>query len=297
LIGILNILKPPGMTSQNVVSYVKRVLNVSKAGHTGTLDPGAAGVLPVCIGKATKVSEYLLNDKKSYRGELALGFTSDTLDKYGKVQHTGHSKFDPDAIVKAFEKFKGKIQQVPPMFSALRQDGKRLYEIARQGKVVERKVREAHIYELKILCIKENKVLFDVTCSKGTYIRTLCSDIGKSLGSDAIMTFLLRTKTGPFEIKDAVTLDELAECARNNTPFDLLYPTHYALNEYSRVFVNEEVGRKVANGQALKLGDVIDYENREYDNFILIFDVSGKFIAVGKRLEKGEVIKVDKVFA
>jgi len=214
--GIVNILKPPGMTSQDVVTVVKRILKVKKAGHTGTLDPGAAGVLPVCIGKATRIAEYLLNDTKSYRAEMTLGLRSDTLDKYGTIEHIDVPELNPGEIKKVFDTFKGYIQQIPPMYSAVKQGGKPLYELARKGIVVERKTRKVCIYNLHIVNVENNTILFDIDCSKGTYIRTLCSDIGKALGSDAIMTFLIRTKTGPFDIKSAITFDELNKASMEN---------------------------------------------------------------------------------
>lgn len=294
--GILNILKPPGMTSSNVVSYIKRTLNVKKVGHTGTLDPGAAGVLPICIGKATRVSEYLLNDRKSYRAEMCLGFISDTLDKYGKVESTLNPGQSLDKIYSTFENYIGRIEQIPPMYSAVKYNGTKLYTLARQGIVIERKIREANIYDIKILKINGNNILFDVTCSKGTYIRTLISDIGKSLGSDAIMTFLLRTKTGPFEIKSAITLDELKLLYDNGNIDKVIYPAYMALESYSRVFIDESLSEKASNGVGFPMNAVIKYETRDYDDTLLIFDINDNFIATGK-LISNNYIKIDKVFS
>lgn len=294
--GIINILKPPGMTSQNVVSYVKRVLKIKKAGHTGTLDPGAAGVLPVCIGKATRVAEYLLNDKKAYRGELEIGLRSDTLDKYGIVEKVGIPDIDDDDIYRAFSRFRGRIEQLPPMFSAVKQNGKKLYELARQGIEVERKTREVFIHDLSIISIEKNKVMFDVKCSKGTYIRTLCSDIGKHLGSDAIMTFLLRTKTGPYGIEDAVNLYDLDYANRNGELKNVICSTDSALIEYSRVYVDETLSKRVLNGMGFYYDNKVKYEQRSYDDLLLIFDNHNNFIAIGKKAGEGKFIKIDKVF-
>ncbi|KPU43899.1 tRNA pseudouridine synthase B [Oxobacter pfennigii] len=294
--GILNILKPPAMTSQDVVSYVKRLVKADKAGHTGTLDPNAAGVLPVCLGKATRVTEYLLNDKKSYRAELMIGALSNTLDKYGEVEFLSHELNSHEKIYEALLSFKGNIKQIPPMFSALKHNGRRLYELARQGEEVERKVREVFIYDLSLINIEGNRVIFDVTCSKGTYIRTLCSDIGKYLGSDAIMTFLLRTKTGPFDIKDAITLDELKCAVENDNVKSYLHGTDKALEEYSRVYIDDELSKRVLNGVGFNFDECNTFEKRNYDDVILIYN-NENFLALGRRNDINDFVKIDKVFA
>lgn len=284
------------MTSQNVVSYVKRVLAVSKAGHTGTLDPGAAGVLPIVLGKATRISEYLINDKKAYRAEMMLGYKSDTLDKYGNVNALEEPLLDEDDIYKAFDSFKGRIEQLPPMYSAVKHNGERLYALARQGIEIERKKREAYIFDLNIIKVDGNMVLFDVTCSKGTYIRSLCSDIGKSLGSDAVMTFLIRTKTGPFTIDNAVTLDELKDTAEKGLTSSILYPIHSAIEGCSSVFLAPVLSRKVKNGVGFNLVESIEYDEASNTNTVLIFDENREFIAVG-RISSDKYVIIDKVFA
>lgn len=294
--GILNILKPPGMTSQNVVSFVKRTVKEKKAGHTGTLDPGACGVLPVCIGNATRISEYLLNDKKSYRAEMMLGFKSDTLDKYGTLEKVDVPRLSENDIYNAFQSFKGSIEQLPPMYSAVKIEGRKLYELARQGKVVERKPKRINIYDINILKISLNTVLFDVTCSKGTYIRSLCSDIGKYLGSDAVMTFLLRSKTGPFDIRDSITLDELKEHAENESIDAVLYPAHFGLSDFSRVYIDDITAQKVKNGNGFYIDKVIKFEEMISNDLLLIFDPSSDFIATGIKDERG-FIKINKVFS
>jgi tRNA pseudouridine55 synthase len=294
--GIINVLKPPGMTSQNVVSYVKKELNVKKAGHTGTLDPGAAGVLPVCIGKATRVSEYLINDKKSYRAELQLGYKSDTLDKYGIVEKASIPDFNKDDIERVFESFKGVIYQTPPMFSALKKDGVRLYDLARAGITVDRKERKVNIYDINILTINGYKILFDVTCSKGTYIRTLCSDIGEALGGYGIMSFLLRTRTGPFDISKSVKLDDIKGILYNGNIDDILNPTFYALDEYSRIFVPREIADKIKNGVGFHYSDIKRYEKRNNDEILVIFDEENNFLAIGKITKENNQINIDKVF-
>jgi tRNA pseudouridine 55 synthase len=295
--GILNILKAPGMTSQNVVTYVKKTLKADKAGHTGTLDPGAAGVLPVCIGKATRISEYLLNDKKTYRAEMRIGLRSDTLDKYGNVENIGAPILNDAVIKKAVNSFKGPIQQVPPMFSAIKREGVRLYELARKGIEVERPARDTYIYDIIIINVTDNTVLFDVTCAKGTYIRSLCSDIGKSLGYDAIMTFLIRTGTGPFRINESITLDELRTIADNNEVRSVLHPIEYGLEGYGRIYIDKSLSEKVKNGNGFGMDKISKYEPKLYNNMLLVFDNDGSFIAVGSLTENGLFIKIDKVFA
>lgn len=285
------------MTSQNVVSHVKRILKVKKAGHTGTLDPGAAGVLPVCIGKSTRVSEYLINDKKSYRAEMRLGFKSSTLDKYGDMEDLHFTAPGDDAIYDAFMKFKGPIKQLPPMFSAVHVGGKRLYELARQGLVVEREYRAANIYNIDILKIDGQYILFDVTCSKGTYIRSLCSSIGQALGTDAIMTFLLRTKTGPFEIESSITIDELNYIVSEGSISEVLHSTDAALDGYGKVWVDNTIYNKVINGNGFPAAKIIKYENGIYDNMVLIYNCNNIFAATGVFSEDKNFIKIDKVFA
>ncbi|MDI6618254.1 MAG: tRNA pseudouridine(55) synthase TruB [Clostridiales bacterium] len=293
--GIINILKPPNMTSQDVVSYVKKILNVKKAGHTGTLDPGAAGVLPVCIGKATRISEYLMNDKKTYRTEMSIGFKSNTLDKYGDIEKVPYSPEDKDKIYDAFNNFRGKIEQIPPMFSAVKVKGKKLYELARSGITIDRAPRSIFIYSIDIINVEGNNILFDVTCSKGTYIRTLCSDIGKLLSSDAIMTFLLRCRTGPFTLDNSVTLFELEQYVHENNVEAVLFPVESALPDCSRVYIDDALFCKVKNGVGFHINEALRYEKRKREDIILIFNRCNKFAAVGAIDAEGHV-KVKKVF-
>lgn len=285
------------MTSQNVVSHVKRILKVKKAGHTGTLDPGAAGVLPVCIGKSTRVSEYLINDKKSYRAQMKIGFRSSTLDKYSELEDLNFSMPDEGIVYEAFKKFIGQIKQLPPMYSAVHVGGKRLYELARQGITIEREERIANIYNINILKIQGYDVLFDVTCSKGTYIRSLCSSIGQALGTDAVMTFLLRTSTGPFEIENSITLDELDTIAGNGKINEVIYPTEAALEGYSKIWVDNSTFDKVKNGNGFPAESVIKYDRGAYDGMVLIFNSDDVFAATGHFSEDKNSIKIDKVFA
>jgi tRNA pseudouridine55 synthase len=207
--GILNVNKPAGMTSHDVVAILRRLTRMKRIGHTGTLDPMATGVLPVCLGKATRIVEFLSEDDKSYQCEMRLGFTSDTQDVWGQLKETGAVIPEEEEIEKVLLGMIGDIDQIPPMFSALKVGGKKLYELAREGIEIERAPRRRHIRALKILEIDGDCVRFDVTCSKGTYIRTLCHDAGNQLGCGAIMTALVRTASGVFKLEQAMSLETL----------------------------------------------------------------------------------------
>lgn len=246
--GIINILKPPGMSSHDVVYSVRRKTRIKKVGHTGTLDPNAAGVLPICIGQATKVSNYLLEDTKAYRGELCLGITTDTQDMYGTILEKNPVSCSANEIKEAVLSFVGEYEQLPPMYSALKVNGKKLYDYAREGIELERKSRRVYIYSIDIIYIKDNKVLFDVVCSKGTYIRTLCHDIGLKLGCGGIMSFLIRTKSGVFNIEDAITLEELQ--GHDNVE-ELLKPADYPLVNLPKVEIHESQRTLVLNGNKI----------------------------------------------
>lgn len=242
--GIVNVLKPPGMTSHDVVSRIRRIYGVKKAGHSGTLDPDAAGVLPVFIGNATRLLEYAASGIKHYRAEGILGIRTDTGDDSGNVLET---KTVPEISVAEFEdtlqQFRGKILQVPPMYSALKINGKKLYEYARKGIEIERAARPVDILHLD--CIKLFPPFFclDIECSKGTYIRTLLEDIAVSLGTCACMTFLLRTKAGDFSIEESFTLNEIAE-----NPVKVLLPPEYAVRKMEKLCVNVLQAFRITNG-------------------------------------------------
>ncbi|SEF45870.1 tRNA pseudouridine55 synthase [Caloramator fervidus] len=242
--GVLNILKPPGMTSHDVVDYIRKIFKVKKVGHTGTLDPGAAGVLPICIGKATKIVEYLTNDIKEYICELTLGNATDTFDKYGNFLHEEKdcSYITENDIKKIIGCFLGEIEQIPPKYSAIKINGKRAYELARHGVDIEIPSRKVFIYEIELMHFSLPKVLLRVVCSKGTYIRTLCNDIGNALGCSGYMSFLLRTRAGNFKIQDSIPLDMLS---KDNIDEILVkiedaldFPNFYVENKYKKLLIN-----------------------------------------------------------
>lgn len=288
--GIINVLKPPGMTSHDVVNVIRRLTGVRRTGHTGTLDPGAAGVLPVCVGKATRVSEYVLQMDKSYRAELSLGRATDTEDAAGKT--TLEKPVPPLTMIDfaaVLQEFQGESTQIPPMYSAVKIGGKKLYELARQGQVIEREPRNITIYQIKLLDAYQQSVLFDVTCSRGTYVRTLCREIAEKLGTVGHMSFLLRTHVGPFHIDDAWTFEELTAKQEAGRLQETLLPLDTALKHLSKIIVSEEQAVHVKNGKAIPLEAAGDDQQR-----VRLYDALGNFLAIAS-IDK-EKIKPEKVF-
>lgn len=212
--GVLNVLKPPGMTSHDVVAVVRRLLRQKRVGHTGTLDPGAAGVLPVCVGQATRLAEYLSELGKVYRAEVVFGVATDTQDGFGSVtERRPCPGLTAAAVRDVLPRFTGPVRQVPPMVSAVKVGGRRLYELAREGREVERAARTVTIHRLALLHFQpgpEPVARLEVACSKGTYVRVLAADIGAALGVPAHLAHLVRTAAGPFDLTGSVTLEELA---------------------------------------------------------------------------------------
>ncbi len=207
--GVLIINKHEGVTSHRIISAVRRLYDTSRVGHTGTLDPIATGVLPVLLGRAAKASDYLMAHDKAYRCEMKLGLTTDTEDITGEVLERSEKLPTEEEVLSACAEMVGKISQIPPMYSAIKIGGRKLVDIAREGGVVEREPREVEIFSLACRKVSEDTYVLDVECSKGTYIRTLCSDIGKKLGCGAVMSSLVRTRTGKFTLEDCVTIEEL----------------------------------------------------------------------------------------
>ena len=277
--GILNINKPSGMTSHDVIRDLRRLLNIKKIGHTGTLDPMATGVLPVCIGKATRTVEYMDLDFKKYRCTLLLGICTDTQDIWGKIlEHNSTVGITVEMVRKVFSEFHGLITQTPPMYSAVRVDGRRLYEYAREGKAVDVKSRQVYIRDITIehfdfpYDLDSKKVRFTVECSKGTYIRTICQDIGQKLGCGAVMESLCRIESGRFKIEDALDLDDLINTYSKKIIEDdkhyriepaaedavkkiekLLKPVDYPLNHFGIVAVDSYMAKKFIDGWHISL--------------------------------------------
>ena len=219
--GILNVYKEPGFTSHDVVAKLRGICKQKKIGHTGTLDPEASGVLPVCLGNATKLCDLLTDKDKEYRAVLLLGVETDTQDTTGQILAEKEVNAGEEDVRSAILSFVGPYDQIPPMYSALKVNGKKLYELAREGQEVERKARRITIHEIRILEINLPEVKLEVTCSKGTYIRTLCHDIGQKLGCGGCMKELLRTRVERFGLEDSIRLGEIAQLQKENVQKDI----------------------------------------------------------------------------
>lgn len=284
--GVLNVLKPAGMTSFDVIGFLRRVTRQKKIGHTGTLDPSAVGVLPLCFGNATKAIEFMMDKDKVYRAELTLGSATDTQDSSGTVLYSNEVKASEGEIVNAVMSFLGEIEQLPPMYSAIKIGGKKLYELARQGETIEREKRSITIYDLNIIRIWDNKVLFDVHCSKGTYIRTLCNDIGEKLGCGGHMSFLVRTKAGKYDIASAITVEEIQDLAEKGSVSDVLQSVETVFEDYESIVLNDRDLGKYSNGVWIEFNN----EDKNIKALYKIYDNKQNFIGIGELFEKEYVV-------
>lgn len=285
--GILNVLKPSGMTSFDVVAYLRGVLKTKKIGHTGTLDPDAVGVLPICIGKATKAIEYIIDKNKTYRAELTLGITTDTQDGSGNIMSTKDVKVTNEDVESVIKGFLGEQMQMPPMYSAVRINGKKLYQLAREGKTIERQARGIIIHQISVVKIEHQTIMFDVTCSKGTYIRTLCHDIGEKLGCGGHMSYLLRTQSGLFTLTDTLTLEEISELSQKGLIQQAMLPTDYVFGHYGAIVIEGEALGKLLNGVAIEVKGASEGLLRIYGEdkeFIGIGQIVAGFLQIKKRL-------------
>ena len=284
--GIINLNKPSGMTSHRCVSAMRKILGIKRIGHTGTLDPQTSGVLPICIGSATRIMEYLDLDFKKYRAELTLGLVTETQDIWGEVivdfrDEMRKYNVTREGIMSAFAEYIGRVEQIPPKYSAIKVNGRRLYEYARVGEDVEIKKRTIFIKDMTIneIDMETYKVSFDVECSKGTYVRTICHDIGKALGCGGTMSSLVRLASGIFTIEDAVSLDELVELAQTAELSRLnldgvltheqirkfLKPADYPLVHFGKAVIKErERADWFVNGGHIALNEVVIEREPEY---------------------------------
>jgi len=255
--GFINILKPPGMTSHDVVDFIRRTLKIKKAGHTGTLDPGASGVLVICLGIATRLAQFLLNDDKEYRAEITFGQATSSGDSFGDITTEGDAAhLTEDTVRSVLPAFTGEIRQVPPMTSALKRQGKKLYELARSGLVFDRPARTVSIYSLDFIRGTgwggpRPRALLHLVCSKGTYVRSLCDDIGSRLGCGAHMSFLVRTMVGTFKIFDSLTLEELRSATGDGSLENKIVTIDEALSHLPAVVVKSSAAPAVASGSRL----------------------------------------------
>lgn len=286
--GILSVLKPPGMTSHDVVSQIRKITGIKKVGHTGTLDPGAAGVLPICIGKATKIVDFIMNDIKTYICELTLGNITDTYDRYGSFifeENKDISSIGYDRLENVIHEFIGHILQKPPAFSAKKIDGVRAYELARRGEVVELPGKQITIYEIKILKFSLPTVMMEIKCSKGTYIRSICNDIGEKLGCGGYMSFLIRTSTGKFNLSNSYILDEIN---RDNFNKFMVTPD-YALDMKS-LYVDDMFSKKILNGNSIYITDGTNYRE---DERVKVYIKPNDFVGIGT-VQKG-ILHMEKL--
>ncbi|KEI01407.1 tRNA pseudouridine(55) synthase TruB [Clostridium botulinum] len=285
--GILNIYKPVGITSFDVVRQIKKITGIKKIGHTGTLDPLAKGVLPICIGKGTKIVDYLMKDFKVYKAELKLGVITDTYDREGKKLSVKDVKVSKEEIIDAINSFKGDILQVPPMYSALKVNGKRLYELAREGKEIERAARPVTIYDIEILEISIPYVKFIVKCSKGTYIRSLCYDIGYKLDCGGAMWDLERVQSGSFNKDNSIILENLT---KDNVE-DYIISIDDALSQYDKAVVNAKAEKLLVNG--VRIADKRLLNTIELNKLCRIYNEDNKFLGLGLRNNQG--LKIEKL--
>lgn len=285
--GIINVYKEKGFTSHDVVAKLRGIVGQKKIGHTGTLDPDATGVLPVCLGKATKLCDLLTDKNKTYEAVLLLGKTTDTQDITGEVlEEKSTEALTEEKVREAIEGFIGDYEQIPPMYSALKVNGKKLYELAREGKVVERKARPVKILDIQILEIDLPKVRMEVSCSKGTYIRTLCHDIGEKLGCGGCMESLIRTRVSTFRIEDAKTLDEIETLKQEGKLAELLVPIDAMFPFYPKITVKDDWKAFAKNGNPLDLKMLKEACGQDEETQVRLYDESGKFIAIYQWKEK-----------
>jgi tRNA pseudouridine55 synthase len=257
--GILNINKPRGKTSFGIVTIVRSLSGERRVGHAGTLDPEATGVLPVCLGKATRIVEFLMSTTKTYRAGIELGITTDTYDATGRViQRRDISGIDRQQVEAALNSFRGEILQIPPMYSAVKHNGRPLYELAREGRTVEREGRPIEIHSLELIDWHPPLVTLEVDCSKGTYIRSLAHDLGQKLGCGAVLRELVRLRCGIFSIKDSVTLPELEDAFHRSEWQKCLYSIDSVLSHWEAVTVGDETAQAIRNGQSVKIASLAD---------------------------------------
>lgn len=285
--GILAVWKPEGWTSHDVVAKVRRLLKMKRIGHAGTLDPMVTGVLPLCLGRSTRVVEYVQERPKAYEAVLRLGIATDTEDLTGEIiESQSVESISEGEIETILKRFVGPIEQIPPMFSAVKVDGKRLYELAREGKTVERKARTVTIHEIKLisssLSSSQPEFTFSVICSKGTYIRTLCVDIGRALGLPATMAKLTRTMSGGITAENCLTLERIEELMQAGELDNMLIPADEAISHIEKATVSPSVAKQALRGQKLALSQVTLREKEWKSNeLVRLYDSSGSEVFLG----------------
>lgn len=296
--GILNINKPTGMTSHDVVAKVRKLLKQRRVGHAGTLDPAASGVLPICIGHATRVAEYLSESGKAYRATIIFGAVTDTYDSEGTIVRTASTENLTCATIEAMlPAMLGQQMQVPPRFSAIKLQGQPAYKRARAGEEVALEARPITIYQLAIINWQPSNLptlTLAIECSKGTYIRSLAYDLGEKLGCGAYLGALVRTRSGPFTLAESITLEQLAQAAEQGTIEQHLYPADKALEQYPMLVLDEAATERVRHGNAFRVEEKLDniYEQR----LARVYDDTGRFVAIAEWDEEREMWQPIKVF-
>lgn len=296
--GILNIYKEQGFTSHDVVAKLRGILGQKKIGHTGTLDPMAEGVLPVCLGNATKVCGLLTDKDKTYQTVLRLGVVTDTQDMTGKAIGGSTPLVTREMATEAVFSFLGPYEQIPPMYSAIKINGKKLYEMAREGKVVERKPRRVFIHQIAIedIDLLENRITMTVSCSKGTYIRTLCEDIGNKLKCGGCMESLLRIQAGSFFIKDSIRLAEVERLEKEGSLKNHILPVEQLFNKYQAVVTATDGDKLLFNGNRLARNKVREQNAPADLEKVRMFDSSGTFAGIYHWNEAEQVYEPVKMF-
>ena len=283
--GVLIVDKPTGITSYDVVRELKMVMPGTKIGYLGTLDPLATGVLPVLLGEGTKLAPFLEEGTKVYEATLILGVTTDTQDREGRVLQSvdvGDYDLSPNRVEEVIQRFRGKILQLPPMYSALKHNGEPLYKLARRGREVQRTPREVEIYELQVTAIDPPTIHLHIECSKGTYIRTLGHDMGEQLGCGAHLTALRRTQSGPFGLENALPLAETTELLKAGKITQRVIPLSQAISFLPSVTVTEDDALKIHNGQAVTVEDVPPGSEKEGEKVRVLENKGGGLVAVGE---------------
>lgn len=295
--GIINVNKEAGFTSHDVVGKLRGILRQKKIGHTGTLDPDAVGVLPVCLGNATKLCDMLVDKEKVYEVRFRLGITTDTQDMSGNVLNEKAVSVTPREAEEAVLGFVGSYGQVPPMYSAKKVNGKKLYELAREGKVIERKPCPVTIHSIRIEEIALPYIRMSVSCSKGTYIRTLCHDIGQKLSCGAAMESLIRTKSGIFRIEDSVALAGIESLSREGRLDEIIVPVEAVLGDYPKLTVKKGSEKLLYNGNALKNGGFEKVsETEKSPSGVRVYDPDGNFTAIYRYQKEEERFIPVKMF-
>lgn len=295
--GIVNVYKEKGFTSFDVVAKMRGMFHQKKIGHTGTLDPDAEGVLPVCLGKATKVCDLLTDKDKEYKAVLLLGRETDTQDVTGEILNEREVVVSEEEVRMAIMSFVGNYEQIPPMYSALKVNGQKLCDLARKGVTVERKARPVTIHQIEIISVNLPEVEMIVSCSKGTYIRTLCDDIGKKLGCFGCMKSLLRTKVDRFVLQDAYKLSELEELLKSpESEWSFIEPIDGVFQKYVSVTTQRHAQKLVDNGNRIPSSMITDFTQEKMQEKVRLYDADDRFIGIYSYINESKEYKPVKLF-